>query len=89
MNTNRDNNDDDDDDDNVPSFCNVVNFNNVLISITFQFISQRNMTWVKRSEISIIPRPNLFFDCRIIFKVPVIGISSLERMNFNVILSRF
>ena len=74
---------------NVLSFCNVVNFNNILITRIFQFISQRNVTLGKTSEIRMIPKPNLFFDCRIIFKVPAVGISSHEQMNFDAILLSF
>ena len=72
---------------NALSFCNV-NFNNILITRIFQFISQRNVTLGKTSEIRMIPKPNLFFDCQIIFKVPAVGISSHQRMNFDAILSR-
>ena len=35
----------------------------------------------------MISRPNLFFDCRVIFKVPVIGISRDEEIGISIGIS--
>ena len=55
----------------------------------FSWFPNATWHWVKWSEIRMIPRPNLFSDCQIIFKVLARGISSHKRMNFYAILSIF